>query len=76
MSACFTETTGFVDKLFECLTTKIYLGNPAAKEESKIPVQKLEEKEEVKPVLCHMSLIYIHQKCASGSFLSFLLLKL
>uniref|UniRef100_A0A8C1S9H2 RNA binding motif protein 27 n=1 Tax=Cyprinus carpio TaxID=7962 RepID=A0A8C1S9H2_CYPCA len=41
------ETTGFVDKLFECLTTKNYLGNPAAKEESKIPVQKLEEKEEV-----------------------------
>ncbi|XP_067279292.1 RNA-binding protein 27 isoform X7 [Pseudorasbora parva] len=40
------ETTGFVDKLFECLTTKNYLGNPAAKEESKIPVQKLEEKEE------------------------------
>lgn len=44
----FTDTTGFVDKLFECLTTKNYLGNPAAKEESKIPVQKLEEKEEVK----------------------------
>uniref|UniRef100_A0A673HJR4 RNA binding motif protein 27 n=1 Tax=Sinocyclocheilus rhinocerous TaxID=307959 RepID=A0A673HJR4_9TELE len=41
------ETTGFVDKLFECLTTKNYLGTPAAKEESKIPVQKLEEKEEV-----------------------------
>ncbi|XP_016392580.1 RNA-binding protein 27 isoform X3 [Sinocyclocheilus rhinocerous] len=40
------ETTGFVDKLFECLTTKNYLGTPAAKEESKIPVQKLEEKEE------------------------------
>ncbi|XP_052393373.1 RNA-binding protein 27 isoform X4 [Carassius gibelio] len=40
------ETTGFVDKLFECLTTKNYLGNPAAKEESKIPVQKLEEKDE------------------------------
>ncbi|XP_033466974.1 RNA-binding protein 27 isoform X2 [Epinephelus lanceolatus] len=34
------ETTGFVDKLFECLTTKNYLGNPAAKE---VP------KEEVKP---------------------------
>jgi len=47
----FTETTGFVDKLFECLTTKNYLGNPAAKEESKIPVQKLEEKEEVKSLL-------------------------
>ncbi|XP_037322845.2 RNA-binding protein 27 isoform X4 [Pungitius pungitius] len=34
------ETTGFVDKLFESLTTKNYLGNPAAKE---VP------KEEVKP---------------------------
>ncbi|XP_045894908.1 RNA-binding protein 27 isoform X3 [Micropterus dolomieu] len=34
------ETTGFVDKLFECLTTKNYLGNPAAKEAPK---------EEVKP---------------------------
>lgn len=40
------ETTGFVDKLFECLTTKNYLGPPAVKEEVKIPVQKLEEKEE------------------------------
>ncbi|XP_026183588.1 RNA-binding protein 27 isoform X2 [Mastacembelus armatus] len=34
------ETIGFVDKLFECLTTKNYLGNPAAKEAPK---------EEVKP---------------------------
>ncbi|CAG5872098.1 unnamed protein product [Menidia menidia] len=34
------ETVGFVDKLFECLTTKNYLGNPAAKEAPK---------EEVKP---------------------------
>ncbi|XP_026228068.1 RNA-binding protein 27 isoform X2 [Anabas testudineus] len=34
------ETTGFVDKLFECLTTKNYLGNPPAKESPK---------EEVKP---------------------------
>ncbi|XP_063750842.1 RNA-binding protein 27 isoform X3 [Eleginops maclovinus] len=34
------ETTGFVDKLFECLTTKNYLGNSVAKE---VP------KEEVKP---------------------------
>lgn len=46
-SVRFTETTGFVDKLFESLTTKNYLGNPAAKEETKVPVQKLEEKEEV-----------------------------
>ncbi|TMS14528.1 RNA-binding protein 27 [Larimichthys crocea] len=34
------ETMGFVDKLFECLTTKNYLGIPAAKEAPK---------EEVKP---------------------------
>uniref|UniRef100_UPI0037E8D8A1 RNA-binding protein 27 isoform X2 n=1 Tax=Semicossyphus pulcher TaxID=241346 RepID=UPI0037E8D8A1 len=34
------ETVGFVDKLFECLTTKNYLGNPPAKEAPK---------EEVKP---------------------------
>ncbi|XP_054586682.2 RNA-binding protein 27 isoform X4 [Nothobranchius furzeri] len=34
------ETMGFVDKLFESLTTKNYLGNPAAKESPK---------EEVKP---------------------------
>ncbi|XP_041807889.1 RNA-binding protein 27 isoform X1 [Chelmon rostratus] len=34
------ETMGFVDKLFECLTTKNYLGIPAAKETPK---------EEVKP---------------------------
>ncbi|KAL7844700.1 hypothetical protein SRHO_G00232390 [Serrasalmus rhombeus] len=44
------ETTVFVDKLFECLTTKNYLGNPPAKEvpkeETKAPAQKPEEKEE------------------------------
>nr|XP_055036093.1 RNA-binding protein 27 isoform X2 [Misgurnus anguillicaudatus] len=40
------ETTGFVDKLFECLSTKNYLGNPPTKEETKIPVPKVEEKEE------------------------------
>uniref|UniRef100_A0A3Q1G9F4 RNA binding motif protein 27 n=1 Tax=Acanthochromis polyacanthus TaxID=80966 RepID=A0A3Q1G9F4_9TELE len=34
------ETVEFVDKLFECLTTKNYLGNPAAKEAPK---------EEIKP---------------------------
>lgn len=41
----FTETTGFVDKLFESLTTKNYLGNPAAKEvpkEVKPPAVKAE----------------------------------
>lgn len=40
------ETTGFVDKLFECLTTKNYLGNPppkeVPKEEPKLPVLKQE----------------------------------
>ncbi|XP_022531936.2 RNA-binding protein 27 [Astyanax mexicanus] len=44
------ETTGFVDKLFECLTTKNYLGNPPAKEvpkeETKPPIEKPDEKEE------------------------------
>ncbi|KAA0720438.1 RNA-binding protein 27 [Triplophysa tibetana] len=40
------ETTGFVDNLFACLTTKNYLGNPPAKEDIKTPVQKAEEKEE------------------------------
>lgn len=38
------ETVGFVDKLFECLTTKNYMGNPspkeAPKEEVKQPVVK------------------------------------
>ncbi|XP_041864449.1 RNA-binding protein 27 isoform X1 [Melanotaenia boesemani] len=39
------ETIGFVDKLFECLTTKNYLGNPAKeapKEEVKPPVVKVD----------------------------------
>ncbi|XP_051959991.1 RNA-binding protein 27-like isoform X2 [Xyrauchen texanus] len=41
------ETTGFVDKLFECLTTKHFLGNTPDKEETKTPLlQKIEEKEE------------------------------
>ncbi|XP_072518154.1 RNA-binding protein 27 [Salminus brasiliensis] len=44
------ETTGFVDKLFQCLSTKNYLGNPPAKEvpkeETKSPAQKPDEKEE------------------------------
>ncbi|XP_028840621.1 RNA-binding protein 27 [Denticeps clupeoides] len=47
------ETTGFVDKLFECLTTKNYLESPppkeAAKEETKVSQQKPEEKEEPDP---------------------------
>ncbi|XP_076835877.1 RNA-binding protein 27 isoform X2 [Brachyhypopomus gauderio] len=48
------ETTGFVDKLFECLTTKNYLGNPPAKEgpkeEMRPPAQKPDEKEEASHV--------------------------
>ncbi|XP_030009888.1 RNA-binding protein 27 isoform X3 [Sphaeramia orbicularis] len=34
------ETIGFVDKLFECLTTKNYLGNPPAKEAPKEEVKQ------------------------------------
>lgn len=51
----FTETTGFVDNLFACLTTKNYLGNPPAKEDIKTPVQKVEEKEEVKKIFNYIS---------------------
>ncbi|KAM9333706.1 RNA-binding protein 27 isoform 2-T2 [Pholidichthys leucotaenia] len=44
------ETIGFVDKLFECLTTKNYLGNPVAKEtpkeEVKAPAVKSESETE------------------------------
>uniref|UniRef100_A0A8C6T9E4 RNA binding motif protein 27 n=1 Tax=Neogobius melanostomus TaxID=47308 RepID=A0A8C6T9E4_9GOBI len=34
------ETMGFVDKLFECLTTKNYLGNPPSREPSKEEVKQ------------------------------------
>lgn len=37
----FAETTGFVDKLFECLTTKNYLGNPPSKDAPKEEVKQL-----------------------------------
>uniref|UniRef100_A0A3P8WAD7 RNA binding motif protein 27 n=1 Tax=Cynoglossus semilaevis TaxID=244447 RepID=A0A3P8WAD7_CYNSE len=47
------ETTGFVDKLFECLTTKNYLGIPAAKETPK---------EEVKPLAVKSDIVEV---CAS-----------
>lgn len=40
INCILAETIGFVDKLFECLTSKNYLGNPATKE---VP------KEEIKP---------------------------
>lgn len=46
-----TETTDFVEKLFECLTTKNYLGNPPVKElpkeETKAQAPKPAETEEV-----------------------------
>ncbi|KAM6907882.1 RNA-binding protein 27 [Xenentodon cancila] len=47
------ETVGFVDKLFECLTSKNYLGNTAAKEapkeEVKVPVVKTDADEAETP---------------------------
>lgn len=53
------ETIGFVDKLFECLTTKNYLGNPVAKE---VP------KEEVKPPAVKPDVVEVRrdgEKCIS-----------
>ena len=50
----FAETTGFVDKLFECLTTKNYLGNPVAKE---VP------KEEVKPPAVKTDVVEVRKVC-------------
>ncbi|KAI5610636.1 RNA-binding protein 27 isoform X2, partial [Silurus asotus] len=38
------ETTGFVEKLFECLATKNYLGNPPAKELPKEELKALPPK--------------------------------
>lgn len=38
---------GFVDKLFECLTTKNYLGNPSAKESPKEDVKPAAVKSDV-----------------------------
>uniref|UniRef100_A0AAQ4RF86 RNA binding motif protein 27 n=1 Tax=Gasterosteus aculeatus aculeatus TaxID=481459 RepID=A0AAQ4RF86_GASAC len=49
------ETTGFVDKLFESLTTKNYLGNPAAKE---VP------KEEVKPPAVKAETVEVRRESA------------
>ncbi|XP_017348838.1 RNA-binding protein 27 isoform X1 [Ictalurus punctatus] len=49
------ETTDFVEKLFECLTTKNYLGNPPVKElpkeETKAQAPKPAETEEIPVVL-------------------------
>lgn len=44
---------GFVDKLFECLSTKNYLGLPAAKEPPK---------EEVKPAAVKSDIVEVIQK--------------
>lgn len=49
---CFvSETMGFVDKLFECLSTKNYLGPPAVKEAPK---------EAVKPATLKPDLVEVH----------------
>ena len=48
--ASVPETTGFVDKLFECLTTKNYLGNPTMKEPAKEEVKPAVVKAEVPEV--------------------------
>lgn len=53
MSCCVSETMGFVDKLFESLSTKNYLGPAAVKE-----VQK----EEVKPVVLKSDIVEVHEK--------------
>uniref|UniRef100_A0A7N8YGJ3 RNA binding motif protein 27 n=1 Tax=Mastacembelus armatus TaxID=205130 RepID=A0A7N8YGJ3_9TELE len=52
------ETIGFVDKLFECLTTKNYLGNPAAKEAPK---------EEVKPTPIKSDVVEVRRLCKNYS---------
>ncbi|XP_053703525.1 RNA-binding protein 27 isoform X1 [Synchiropus splendidus] len=44
------ETVGFVDKLFECLTTKNYLGNTVAKESPKEEVKPAPAKAETREV--------------------------
>lgn len=53
MCCCVSETMGFVDKLFECLSTKNYLGPPAVKEA---------QKEEVKPVALKSDIVEVHEK--------------
>ena len=47
------ETTGFVDKLFDCLTTKNYLVNNPAKETPK---------EEVKPLAVKSDLVEVNER--------------
>lgn len=51
------ETMGFVDKLFECLTTKNYLGIPAVKEPPK---------EEVKPAAVKSDVVEV-RACKTNS---------
>lgn len=54
---------GFVDKLFECLSTKNYLGLPAAKEPPK---------EEVKPAAVKSDIVEVIQKTLYTALLRFL----
>uniref|UniRef100_A0A669D4M4 RNA binding motif protein 27 n=1 Tax=Oreochromis niloticus TaxID=8128 RepID=A0A669D4M4_ORENI len=55
------ETVGFVDKLFECLTTKNYLGNPAAKETPKEEIKPPAVKADVVEYSC----VILHLKSAT-----------
>lgn len=55
------ETMGFVDKLFECLTTKNYLGIPAAKETPK---------EEVKPPAVKSDVVEVRRASVKICWLS------
>lgn len=54
MCCCVSETMGFVDKLFECLSNKNYLGPPAVKEAPK--------EEQVKPAVLKSDLAEVHEK--------------
>lgn len=62
------ETMGFVDKLFECLTTKNYLGNPPAKETPKEEVKQPPVKSDVVEVRSwvywlHLDIEYKYLSC-------------
>uniref|UniRef100_A0A3Q3WSJ9 Uncharacterized protein n=1 Tax=Mola mola TaxID=94237 RepID=A0A3Q3WSJ9_MOLML len=61
------ETMGFVDKLFECLTTKNYLGIPAAKEAPK---------EEIKPPAVKADVVEVRAGVKCISYLIIFLVKI
>lgn len=61
------ETMGFVDKLFECLTTKNYLGIPAAKEAPK---------EEIKPPAVKADVVEVRAGVKRISYLIIFLVKI